>query len=89
MKMLQQFLVSVILKNINETNSIRTSLILASCDSNPCRNAGTCTVSGTGNTYTCTCAPGYTGNNCEINIRPGKTLIDLFIVILLFSFYSI
>jgi hypothetical protein len=64
----QQLIVSFILNKIKK--SIFKSL--APCDSNPCLNGGTCSVSG--NSYTCTCPPGYTGNTCESNIRPGKFL---------------
>lgn len=44
---------------------------LALCDSNPCRNGGTCTINGS--TYACSCAPGYTGNACGTNIRPSRS----------------
>ncbi len=33
------------------------------CASNPCQNGAEC-VDGT-NKYTCTCAAGYTGENCQ------------------------
>ena len=33
------------------------------CASSPCQNGGTC-VDGV-NEYSCTCAAGYTGTNCE------------------------
>ncbi len=36
----------------------------SACTPNPCQNAGTCQASGSG--YTCTCAPGWTGTNCEL-----------------------
>jgi hypothetical protein len=38
----------------------------SACDSSPCVNGGTCTASGTG--YVCTCAPGWTGINCQTDI---------------------
>ena len=39
-------------------------LELTECDSSPCQNGGTCTermIHG----YTCFCAAGYEGDNCE------------------------
>ena len=33
------------------------------CDPNPCQNGGICTDHV--NSYTCTCASGFTGNDCE------------------------
>ncbi|XP_072031584.1 uncharacterized protein [Amphiura filiformis] len=36
------------------------------CVSNPCQNGATCTDGD--NSYNCTCAPGFRGENCEINI---------------------
>jgi hypothetical protein len=36
------------------------------CAPNPCLNAGVCVNGWTG--YTCQCAPGFTGTNCETNI---------------------
>ena len=33
------------------------------CNSNPCRNGGTCTDRVNG--YTCKCRAGYTNDNCE------------------------
>lgn len=34
----------------------------------PCMNGATCTNTGQGS-YTCTCKPGYTGVNCELEVR--------------------
>lgn len=33
----------------------------------PCRNGATCTNTGQGS-YTCSCRPGYTGANCELEV---------------------
>ncbi|XP_034945316.1 protein crumbs isoform X2 [Chelonus insularis] len=43
------------------------------CNSNPCRNLGTCEENEIGD-YTCTCAPGYAGRFCEsqLGVRPCK-----------------
>lgn len=37
------------------------------CKSNPCHNKATC---NNGQTYTCSCAQGYSGFNCEKDIQP-------------------
>ena len=42
------------------------------CDSSPCRNGATC--NNQINSYTCACAAGYSGTNCE----SGKILINAF-----------
>lgn len=34
------------------------------CDSGPCRNGATC-IDVDESTYTCSCAPGFTGTHCE------------------------
>ena len=36
------------------------------CSANPCQNGGVCTDSVDFSTYTCACASGFTGVNCEI-----------------------
>ena len=38
--------------------------IVNSCTNQPCKNGGTCTVTGEG-TYSCKCAEGYYGDSCE------------------------
>ena len=35
------------------------------CDSDPCMNGGVCNDTIDGDGYTCTCAPGYTGDVCQ------------------------
>lgn len=44
---------------------------LHACDAQPCRNGGTCANSGTG--YVCTCAPGYAGTDCELDVNDCAT----------------
>ena len=38
-------------------------IVINNCESQPCLNGGSC-VNGV-NVYTCNCAPGYTGYNCQ------------------------
>ena len=33
------------------------------CDSTPCKNGGTCSISG--RSYTCSCRDGFSGNQCQ------------------------
>ncbi|XP_033099723.1 uncharacterized protein LOC117103263, partial [Anneissia japonica] len=50
------------------TISAETFLIgLGDCSSSPCQNSGTCTRLLS--SYTCTCASGYQGNNCQTDIN--------------------
>lgn len=58
--------------------SCQKKTILAPCDSNPCLNSGACLISG--NTFTCSCPPGYIGSTCETNIRPGRILTQMVIL---------
>ena len=55
----------------------RTSILIFSdineCSSNPCQNLGTCNDGV--NMYTCTCAAGYTGDNCETGERKTKATV--------------
>ncbi|KAL9967399.1 hypothetical protein ACROYT_G025616 [Oculina patagonica] len=48
------------------------------CTSLPCKNGGTCTVTGQGETYSCKCLDGFEGDNCETKIPcpPGKKTND-------------
>ena len=49
---------------INET-IIELKKGINECQTNPCHNQGIC--SDVQNGYTCTCVPGFTGTNCEVN----------------------
>ena len=41
------------------------STVVGPCDNNPCLNGGVCTAK-INDSYTCKCASGYSGGNCEI-----------------------
>ena len=36
------------------------------CSNSPCLNGATCSPTGTGSTYFCQCASGYSGTTCQI-----------------------
>ena len=40
-------------------------LVNNACDSGPCLNGATCTNTGSGLTYLCSCPGGYSGNTCQ------------------------
>ena len=52
------------------------------CSSGPCQNGGTC-VDGV-NRYTCSCAPGYTGINCQTSRFKDFNIIDIKLSLLSF-----
>ncbi|XP_038051060.1 protein eyes shut homolog isoform X2 [Patiria miniata] len=45
------------------------------CDPNPCMNGGSCTDGV--NSYVCTCAEGFTGNDCEIGLRSVTIVLNV------------
>ena len=49
--------------HINFIALVLQFLDIDECESKPCKNGGACEDGE--NSYTCTCAPGYTGNDCE------------------------
>ena len=50
---------------MSSLNKCLHDLDIDECHNHPCQNGGTC-EDGV-NSYTCTCVPGYTGNNCTIS----------------------
>ena len=50
------------------------------CESNPCRNGGTCIEEV--DSYNCNCVPGYTGHDCETS----KITYDFKLYEIYFSF---
>jgi hypothetical protein len=43
-----------------------TCQVIDPCEAAPCQNGGACTSDGA--EYTCACAPGWTGENCELDV---------------------
>ena len=63
-KIFQLEIFQFILQNWKRSQTFTSSLDIDDCDANQCENGGTCQDEI--NAYSCVCAPGYTGNNCEI-----------------------
>ncbi|XP_072045228.1 neurotrypsin-like isoform X2 [Amphiura filiformis] len=42
----------------------------SACDSNPCKNGGTCRNTNGGNSFQCTCTSGWSGSVCTTAVRP-------------------
>ncbi|EDO34718.1 predicted protein, partial [Nematostella vectensis] len=40
------------------------------CDSSPCQNNATCTNKEDNSGYNCTCSTGFTGSDCETQVKP-------------------
>ena len=45
-------------------SSVYLNLTVNPCTNNPCKNGGTCTVTGD-DSYSCQCAEGFYGDSCE------------------------
>lgn len=43
------------------------TLVSNPCNPNPCKNSGTCAV--TGSNYECTCPSGWTGTTCDVKTQ--------------------
>jgi hypothetical protein len=41
---------------------------ISGCKDEPCLNGGTCSDGATPPSYTCACAPGFAGNNCQTDV---------------------
>lgn len=53
-------------KNFKQCKCASAACNIDACESNPCDNGGTCQDHD--DSYICTCAPGFTGTNCESEI---------------------
>uniref|UniRef100_UPI0037E8B019 zonadhesin, like n=1 Tax=Semicossyphus pulcher TaxID=241346 RepID=UPI0037E8B019 len=51
------------------------------CLSYPCQNGGTCHL-GSNNTYSCQCADGFEGANCEVEVTPDGGLETKWIILI-------
>jgi len=58
------------------TPAVLTHTEIDECLSQPCLNGATCTDGD--NAYTCTCQPGYGGNNCETSESVYSFIIDIY-----------
>ncbi|KAI0224472.1 hypothetical protein LSAT2_024540 [Lamellibrachia satsuma] len=52
---------------LQKQRTLSNLLYVDECESKPCQNGGTCTDGGV-NTYTCSCAGGYSGLNCQNDV---------------------
>ena len=50
--------------NMTENNIVHALITASVCDSSPCANGGLCSVTWTG-AWSCSCQPGYSGNDCS------------------------
>lgn len=60
-----------IFSDVNRDNIQYTNLDTNACENKPCLNGGTCTPTGTGSTFICSCNSGYSGTYCQI-CKPSK-----------------
>lgn len=57
---------AIILPLLQKSNALILSLSVSPCLSSPCQNDGTCVDKADGSGYTCTCAEGFEGADCEL-----------------------
>nr|XP_019926431.1 versican core protein-like [Crassostrea gigas] len=50
-----------------QVEAVGGTLVSNPCNPNPCKNSGTCAV--TGSNYECTCPSGWTGTTCDVKTQ--------------------
>ncbi|XP_023282950.1 neurogenic locus protein delta-like [Seriola lalandi dorsalis] len=62
-------------------NRIMFCVAASPCLSYPCQNGGTC-KEASNSTYTCQCAEGFEGANCEVEVTQGDGLETKWIILI-------
>ena len=64
------------------------NLVTDQCISDPCQNNGACSTNSDGSGYTCTCASGFEGDQCEtrkLNIDECKSQLLINLIVEFFN----